>query len=204
MGKKAKRAPGSTSSSSTSGSASASAAASGRGAASASAARSIPGAPGAVARLRRPSLREDPRRWIYIVACLVFTVGYLWAYGELLHNRFGWARAVLYVLPVCSLGMAVGTFVGGRWGWLGVVVAGAAMLLWTVGIIIVLLVTASFLSGVYGAFGKAASSMALLTIAFVIQFAATLPALQLKWAMTRAGRRAFGLTPLWRQQAAAS
>ncbi|MBE7451411.1 MAG: hypothetical protein HS111_21690 [Kofleriaceae bacterium] len=114
MGKKAKRAPGSTSSS-----ASAAAAASGRGAASTPAARSTPGAPGAVARLRRPSLREDPRRWIHIVACLVFTVGYLWAYGELLHNRFGWARAVLYVLPVCSLGMAVGTFVGGRWGWLG-------------------------------------------------------------------------------------
>jgi hypothetical protein len=38
----------------------------------------------------------------------------------------------------------------------------------------------------------------------VVQFAATLPALQLKWALTRAGRRAFGLAPVWRTPAVAS
>ena len=77
-----------------------------------------------------------------------------------------------------------------------------SMLLWTVAFIILLLVTASYLSGVYGAFGKAAASGAILSTAFVVQFAATLPALQLKWAMTRGGRRAFGLTPLWPRTAA--
>ncbi len=139
----------------------------------------------------------DARSWIYVAADLVFTIGYLWAFSELLHNRFGWARAALYVLPVCTWQMAIGVLIGGRPGWWITVAAGTLMLLWTVAFIVLLLVTASYLSGVYGAFGKAAASGAILSTAFVVQFAATLPALQLKWAMTRAGRRTFGVPPLW-------
>lgn len=146
---------------------------------------------------------KDPRRWVYAVADLVFTIGYIWAFNELLHNRFGWARGILYLLPACTVIMAVGTLVRGKWGWVATVVGGTGMLLWAVAFIIVLLVTASYLSGVYGAFGKAAASGAILSTAFVVQFAATLPALQLKWAMTRGGRRAFGLAPLWPRAARA-
>ncbi len=141
--------------------------------------------------------RQDPRRWIYVGADLVFTIGYLWAFSDLLNNRFGWARGILYILPICTLMMAIGTMVSRRLGWIAVVVGGTGMLLWTVAFIILLLVTASYLSGVYGAFGKAAASGVILSTAFVVQFAATLPALQLKWVMTRAGRRSFGLPPIW-------
>ncbi|HUQ04898.1 MAG TPA: hypothetical protein VM261_20490 [Kofleriaceae bacterium] len=144
---------------------------------------------------------KDSRRWIYAGADLIFTIGYVWAFSELVQNRFGWARAILYILPFCTVVMAAGTLVRGKWGWLATVVGGTGMLLWTVAFIILLLVTASYLSGVYGAFGKAAASGAVLSTAFVVQFAATLPALQLKWAMTRSGRRAFGLTPLWKAAA---
>lgn len=145
---------------------------------------------------------KDPRRWIYAVADVVFTIGYVWAFGELLHNRFGWARSILYILPGCTLLMAIGTLVSGKGGWIATVVGGVGMLLWTVAFIILLLVTASYLSGVYGAFGKAAASGAILSTAFVVQFGATLPALQLKWVMTRGGRRAFGLAPIWPRAAA--
>jgi hypothetical protein len=93
--------------------------------------------------------------------------------------------------------MGIGTLLSKRAGWWLTVVPAIAMLAWTVGFIILLLVTASYLSGVYGAFGKAAASGVMLSTAFVIQFAATLPALQLKWVLTRAGRRSYGLTPLW-------
>jgi hypothetical protein len=140
---------------------------------------------------------RDPRRWIYAGTDLVFALGYLWAFSDLLNNRFGWARAFLYILPACTVLMAVGTLVRGKAGWIATVVGGTGMLLWTVGFINVLLMTASYLSGVYGAFGKAAASGAILSTAFVVQFAATLPALQLKWAMTRGGRRSFGLAPIW-------
>ena len=149
----------------------------------------------AAAKTVAPS--KDSRRWIYAGADLVFTIGYLWAFSELVQNRFGWARAILYILPFCTVMMAAGTLVRGKWGWLATVVGGTGMLIWTVAFIILLLVTASYLSGVYGACGKAAASGAILSTAFVVQFAATLPALQLKWAMPRGGRRAFGLTPLW-------
>ncbi|MBZ0236687.1 MAG: hypothetical protein K8M05_30445 [Deltaproteobacteria bacterium] len=164
---------------------------------SASASTSAP-APAAA----RVTPARDPRRWIYIGADIVFTIGFLWAFSELLHNRFGWARGILYVLPACTLIMAVGTAVRGKWGWIATLVGGTGMILWAIAFIIVLLVTASYLSGVYGAFGKAAASGAILSTAFVVQFAATLPALQMKWAMTRGGRRAFGLTPLWPRPAA--
>lgn len=145
---------------------------------------------------------RDVRRWIYAGTDIIFALGYLWAFSELLHNRFGWARAILYLLPACTVIMAVGTLVRGWGGWIATVAGATGMLLWAVGFIILLLVTASYLSGVYGAFGKAAASGAILSTAFVVQFAATLPALQLKWALTRGGRRAFGLAPLWPRPAA--
>jgi len=141
----------------------------------------------------------DARAWIYIGADLIFMIGYVWAFSELLHNRFGWARGILYILPLCTWLMAIGTLLSGRVGWVFTLIGGTGMLVWTVAFICVLLITASYLSGVYGAFGKAAASGAILSTAFVVQFAATLPALQLKWAMTRSGRRAFGLPPLWRR-----
>jgi len=157
-------------------------------------------APAAQPRMQvsRLSWRQDPRRWIYIGFDLLFTIGYVWAFSDLLHNRFGWARSIFYLLPLCTTVMAIGVIAGRRWSWWITVVSAAVMLIWTVGFIILLLVTASYLAGVYGAFGKAASSGVMLSTAFVIQFVATLPALQLKWALTRGGRRAFGLPPLWR------
>lgn len=135
----------------------------------------------------------DPRRWIYVAIDVVMTVGYLVVLSDLLHNRHPWARAVLYILPVASAAMALGTGLGRRLGWWMTIAAGTAMLVWTIAFIILLLTTAAFLSGVYGSFGKAAASGMMLAVALVIEFVAFLPALQLKWSLTRAGRRAFGL-----------
>ena len=136
---------------------------------------------------------RDPRRFIYVAIDVVFTVAYLIVLSDLLHNRHAWARAILYLLPLATAVMAVGTAMGRKVGWWMTIGAGTAMLVWTVGFIILLLTTASFLSGVYGAFGKAAASGMLLAVAIIIEVVAFLPALQLKWSLTRAGRRAFGL-----------
>lgn len=137
--------------------------------------------------------RRDPRRFIYVAFDLALTALYLGLLLTALRNRHGWAQAVLYLLPVGTTAMAVGTAFGRRWGWWLTLAGGTTLLLWTVGFIILLLSTAAYLSGVYGAFGKAASSGAVLAVAFVIQAVAFVPSLQMKWALTRAGRRAFGL-----------
>jgi hypothetical protein len=136
---------------------------------------------------------RDPRRFIYVAIDTIVTIGYLVLLRDTLHNRHGWARVILYLLPVATAVMAIGTGIGRRRGWWLTVGAGVALLLWTVGFVAMLLTTAAYLSGVYGAFGKAAASGAVLAVAFVIEFVALLPALQVKWALTRAGRRAFGL-----------
>lgn len=165
-----------------------------------------PATPGAAAAARAAlpraqvaplTWRQDPRRWIYIGFNVLFTFGYLYAFSTILQNRFGWARAIFYILPACTAALAIGTFSARRWGWWLVVGAAAVMLVWTVGFILLLLHTAAFLSGVYGAFGQMASNFVLLSIAFVIEFVALLAALQLKWALTRNGRAAFGLAALW-------
>jgi hypothetical protein len=56
-------------------------------------------------------------------------------------------------------------------------------------------ISAAFLAGVYGAFGQAAATFALVMVALVIELVALLPIVQVKYLMTRAGRRAFGVPP---------
>ena len=133
---------------------------------------------------------------------MVVTIAYVIVLADLLHNRHAWARIILYLLPLATAVMAVGTAIGRRVGWWMTISGGAVMLLWAVAFIVLLITTASYLSGVYGAFGKAAASGMMLAVALVVECVAFLPALQLKWSLTRAGRRAFGLAPA--RKAAAS
>ena len=152
--------------------------------------------------LRRP----DPRRWIYVGLDLLFAIGYVVAFRNLMPNRHAWVMALLYLLPAATALMAAGTALARPWSWWPVIAGGAAMLVWTVGAMFIVLYFATYLSGVYGAFGQAASVISLVTIALLVQLVAMLPVFQLKWCMTRGGRRTFGLPPLWRsprQRAAA-
>src|SRR5262245_39841086 len=83
------------------------------------------------AQVSRLTWRQDPRRCIYLAFNVAFTIGYLYAFSTILQNRFGWARAVFYILPVCTCALAIGTLSARRWGWFLVVGAATAMLLWT-------------------------------------------------------------------------
>jgi hypothetical protein len=56
-----------------------------------------------------------------------------------------------------------------------------------------ILISAAFLAGVYGAFGKAASTFAVVSVALIVEVVALLPIVQIKFLMTRAGRRAYGM-----------
>jgi hypothetical protein len=137
--------------------------------------------------------RPDPRRWIYGGLDLLFGAVYALVISEVIPNRLPSATVHLWTLPACTLVMGAGTLAGGRYGWWTAIVAGSALLLSVIVMIVRILVSAAFLAGVYGALGKAASTFALVAVALVVEVVALLPIVQIKFLMTRAGRRAYGV-----------
>jgi hypothetical protein len=113
--------------------------------------------------------------------------------AEVIPNRLPSAAFHLWTLPVCTLAMGAGTLIGGRYGWWTAIAAGSALLLSVIVMIVRILISAAFLAGVYGAFGKAASTFAMVAVALLVELVALLPIVQIKFLMTRAGRRAYGM-----------
>jgi hypothetical protein len=134
----------------------------------------------------------DARRWIYAGLDGVFAVAYAIAIMKIIPNRLPSAQIHLWTIPITMVAMAAGTALGGRRGWYAALIAGSLLLLSTILIIVRILISAAFLAGVYGAFGKAAATFSLLAIAFVIEMVVLLPLVQVKYLMSRAGRRAYG------------
>lgn len=99
------------------------------------------------------------------------------------HAALLWSTVVLVVVA------GAGMLVRRRWGRRAAMAACGAMLVCTVILLVLLLMSASFLAGVYGAMGRSAAGMTLLIAALVIELMGLLPAFQLKFLMTRAGRR---------------
>jgi hypothetical protein len=65
------------------------------------------------------------------------------------------------------------------------------MLALTILLIVRVLISAAFLSGVYGGFGKAAASTAMIGVAIVVEVVGLLPLFQIRYMQSRAGRRAY-------------
>jgi hypothetical protein len=140
---------------------------------------------------------RDVRPWVY--AGFDFLIAFVWGYLQLtlMPNRHGFASAVMWSLAILPVAIGVAMFVRNRWGWRVVAAAASIMLLIWVVLLIVILAAAAYLDGVYGSFGKAAA-MGTLTMALVsFNVIALIPALQLKFLLTRSGRKHFGLEPLW-------
>jgi hypothetical protein len=132
--------------------------------------------------------KRDLRPTIYLVLDQIFVIIYAYVVVAVIPNRLPSAKIHLYTLPIFMQGLAIGMALRylrndrlTRIGWWIGVVSGSLMLLTTILLIIRVLVSAAFLAGVYGAFGKAAAMVALV------------PIFQVKYLMTRAGRRAFSL-----------
>lgn len=138
-------------------------------------------------------VHRDLRPWIYGGLDLAFGIVYALVIWNVIPNRLLSASIHLWSLPVCTIAMGVGTLIGGRTGWRIAVGAGSVLLASTILIIVRILISAAFLAGVYGAFGKAASTFAIVAVALIIEVVALLPIVQIKYLMTRAGRRAYGV-----------
>jgi hypothetical protein len=159
-----------------------------------------PAAPAVTPAAAPASVRRDLRPHIYLVLDVLFAAIYFYVLVAVIPNRLTSAMVHLYALPVCMLGMGLGMALKlaagdklSRHGWWIAVVSGSAMILSTILLIIRVLVSAAFLAGVYGAFGKAAATSALIGVALVIEVVALVPLFQVKYLMTRAGRRAFAM-----------
>jgi hypothetical protein len=141
------------------------------------------------------AVHRDARRWIYAGLDLLFAAAYAFAIWKVIPNRLPSAAAHLWTFPIASLAMAVGMVLGEPRGWWTAVVAGSLALASLFLLIVRILISAAFLAGVYGAFGKAAATFALVMVALVVELVALLPIVQVKYLMTRSGRRAFGRAP---------
>lgn len=141
--------------------------------------------------------KRDYRPYIYGGLCLVMAVVYYLLFTSVVTSSHGTTRAQAWGAIVAMAAMGVSLPIRQKWGWWVGIVGCGLMLVITIFWILNLVWAASFLSGVYGAFGKGASSMAYLGAALLIEVVALLPVLLMKYLMTRAGRKSFGHTPLF-------
>ncbi|HEY5928581.1 MAG TPA: hypothetical protein VIV11_43140 [Kofleriaceae bacterium] len=142
--------------------------------------------------------RRDVRPYIYLGLNQLFVIIYFYVLTYVIPNRLMSATIHLWALPVLMQVMALGMATRlvrspkvQRWGWWAATIAASLLVLITILLIIRVLVSAAFLSGVYGAFGKAAAMSALIGVALVVELVALLPLFQIKYLMTRSGRRAY-------------
>lgn len=154
----------------------------------------------AAPRETAPPPRRDIRPFIYLGLNELFVAIYIYLLVYVIPNRMMSAAIHLWALPVLMQLVAIGmaaVFVRARElrriGW-WLAFAGASLLvLATILLIVRVLVSAAFLAGVYGAFGKAAAVSALIGVALVVELVALLPLFQIKYLMTRAGKRVYAI-----------
>lgn len=147
-----------------------------------------------------PVAGRDLRPYIYLGFNQIFAIGYFYILAAVIPNRLASAAANLYALPALMQIMALGAaavFVPReqlrKIGWWLVVVGGTLLVAVTIVLIVRILISAAFLSGVYGAFGKAAATSALVGVALVIELVGLLPLFQIKYMRSRAGRRVYAM-----------
>jgi hypothetical protein len=137
--------------------------------------------------------KPDPRRWIYGGIALVIALVQMYCAIAVIPNRLPSAAVHLWSFPLLTVVMAAGTLSGTRYGWWMTVLGGGALLLSVMLVIVRILVSAAFLAGVYGAFGKAAATFSFVSIALIAQVVGLIPIFHIRWAMSRRGKRAFGV-----------
>ncbi|MBT8491973.1 MAG: hypothetical protein KJO07_02840 [Deltaproteobacteria bacterium] len=141
---------------------------------------------------REPVRPQDRRPLIYGALDLLFAVAYGLTFALVVPNRFAGYSLILWALVVAIGAAGIGTLSRRPQGWLLACVGCSLQLGLTLILLVLLAISSAFLAGVYGALGQGAAVLALVFAALVVQLVGLLPAFQLKYLMTRAGRRSFG------------
>jgi len=135
---------------------------------------------------------RDVRPYVYGALDLVFATGFAVLFGMAVPNRFAGYALLLWSLVAVLVVTGAATLSRRRWGWLLAALGCSLQLTLTVVLLALLAISGGFLAGVYGALGQGAAVLALVFAALVVQVVGLLPAFQLKYLLTRAGRRRFG------------
>lgn len=137
------------------------------------------------------SAARDPRPFIYGALDLLFAGVYAALFALVVpHRATGYALLLWSLVAVIAM-VGVATLSRRRLGWLLACVGCSLQLVLTAVLLGLLVISAAFLSGVYGALGQGAAVLAMVFAALVIQLVGLLPAFQLKYLLTRAGRARF-------------
>ena len=141
-------------------------------------------------------MRRDLRPFVYLGLDVVFAAVYAVILVAVIPTRIASTAIQLWSLPLFTIVMGVGTasIFSPRLRARGrklAIIGGSLVLASTIVLIARVLVSAAFLAGVYGAFGKAAASFALVAVALTVELVALLPLVQVKYLLSRAGRRAY-------------
>lgn len=149
--------------------------------------------PARIAASQAPSEppRKDPRPWIYGLLDLLFAVAQLILIIRVIPNRLPSATVHLMTLPAGMLVLGGAMLSRTPLGRKIALAAGSVVLFSAILLIVRVIVSAAFLAGTYGAFGKAAALTALTAIALLVELVALLPIVQVKYLMSRAGKRTF-------------
>jgi hypothetical protein len=143
-------------------------------------------APAPAAPAPSPKVR-DLRPAIYVALDQILTIVFYIALVKVIPNRL--PTACMQLMAIGTAGALIPAL--GDRGRLVAIVAGSVLLLSVIVLIARVLVSAAFLAGVYGAFGQAAATFALVAVALMIEVVALVPMFQIKYLMSRAGKRAF-------------
>src|SRR5688500_16244006 len=93
---------------------------------------------------------KDPRPWIYGGLDILLAVSQAILIWRVVPNRLPSASIHLWTLPIAMFAMGIGTMLRSRFGWKLAVFAGSIALASTILLIARIVVSAAFLSGVYG------------------------------------------------------
>ena len=96
-------------------------------------------------------------------------------------------------LVAAPVAMAAGTLWRRPAGWRVAALACAALLALAAAVVVLLAISAGFLAGVYGDFGRGAAALSAVVMALVVELVGIVPALQLRYLLSSSGRRRFGV-----------
>lgn len=139
---------------------------------------------------------RDIRPFVYAGLDVLFAAVYVAAILFVVPTRIPSAAIHLWSIPAFTVIMGAGT-ASAAWptlrarGRVLAIAGGTLVLASTVVLIARVLVSAAFLAGVYGGFGRGAFAFAALAIALIVELVALLPIVQLRYLRSRAGRRAY-------------
>ncbi len=134
-----------------------------------------------------------PRRvWVFAGLDVLFATIYI-GVTRLAHSADGRFEALTVIMGLAVLAAGVGIAVRRPWGWWTSLAGCGVVLLGALTLSVLLAMSIGFLWAAYGSLGKGAAMMCLIFVALIVECYVLLPAFQLAWLLSPAGRRIAGV-----------